>query len=44
MKETTQEWIAIVIALLIALIYAFVAAGQKDNLKQEVLIAALLNG
>jgi len=34
MKEYTQEWIAVA-TIIILLICAFVAAGQRDNLKQE---------
>lgn len=34
MKETAQELIAVVVIIAL-LICAFVAAGQRDNLKQE---------
>lgn len=34
MKDTTQEWIAVVVIIAL-LICAFVAAGQRDDLKQE---------
>ena len=34
MKEYTQEWIAVA-TIIILLICAVMAAGQRDNLKQE---------
>ena len=34
MKEYTQEWIAVAI-ITVLVICAFMAAGQRDNLKQE---------